>query len=139
MALKVGGELLFPEYAKKSPFLVDQFEDFFIGTSLHDPLLVYIDGIEGGLDDMAVWTTYCWPYVMEWFLNGPGADPAICLAMQSSMPNLNFTEITQRSPGLIEKMDANWRNTHFPEALQKVRETLLLDTVIYDSARKRMP
>ncbi len=62
---------------------------------------------------MAIWTTYCWPYVMGWFVNGPGVAPEICLLMQPGMPSLNKT--------------TNWRLLperqfpHLPNELLKVR------------------
>ncbi|EGC39443.1 hypothetical protein DICPUDRAFT_96554 [Dictyostelium purpureum] len=53
MGVKIGGRFLYPEIAKKSPFLVDHYQDYF----------------NGGLDDMSIWTSYCWPVLMGW-LNG---------------------------------------------------------------------
>ncbi|EFA84561.1 glycosylphosphatidylinositol phospholipase D [Heterostelium album PN500] len=50
MAVKTGGRFLYPEIAEKSPFLIDHYQDYF----------------NGGLDDMAVWTSYCWPVLMGW-------------------------------------------------------------------------
>jgi len=50
MGVKMGGRFLYPEIAKKSPFLVDHYQDYF----------------EGGLDDMAIWTSYCWPVLIGW-------------------------------------------------------------------------
>ncbi|GAM21015.1 hypothetical protein SAMD00019534_041900, partial [Acytostelium subglobosum LB1] len=50
MGVKTGGKFLYPEIAGKSPFLVDHYQDYF----------------NGGLDDMAVWTSYCWPVLMGW-------------------------------------------------------------------------
>ncbi|KAN0036737.1 hypothetical protein ACTFIV_002044 [Dictyostelium citrinum] len=50
MGVKIGGRFFYPEIAKKSPFLVDHYQDYFIG----------------GLDDMSIWTSYCWPVLMGW-------------------------------------------------------------------------
>ncbi|EGG22678.1 glycosylphosphatidylinositol phospholipase D [Cavenderia fasciculata] len=50
MAVKEGGKLLYPEIASKSQFLIDHYQDYF----------------NGGLDDMAMWTSYCWPVLMGW-------------------------------------------------------------------------
>eukprot|EP01133_Synstelium_polycarpum_P005885 gene5885-6807_t len=50
MAIKTGGRFLYPEIATKSPFLVDHYQDYF----------------NGGLDDMAMWTSYCWPVLIGW-------------------------------------------------------------------------
>ncbi|KAK5577863.1 hypothetical protein RB653_002811 [Dictyostelium firmibasis] len=50
MGVKMGGRFFYPEIAKKSPFLVDHYQDYFIG----------------GLDDMSIWTSYCWPVLMGW-------------------------------------------------------------------------
>ncbi|KAN0035880.1 hypothetical protein ACTA71_005171 [Dictyostelium dimigraforme] len=50
IGVKIGGRFFYPEIAKKSPFLVDHYQDYFIG----------------GLDDMSVWTSYCWPVLMGW-------------------------------------------------------------------------
>ncbi len=47
-------ELLYPHFAEKSPFLVDHFQDWWIG----------------GVNDMSTWTTWCWPYVEDWIENG---------------------------------------------------------------------
>ncbi|KAF2072152.1 hypothetical protein CYY_006528 [Polysphondylium violaceum] len=58
MGVKMGGRFLYPEIAKKSPFLVDHYQDYF----------------EGGLDDMAIWTSYCWPVLIGWMQGDPIKD-----------------------------------------------------------------
>ncbi|KYQ94491.1 glycosylphosphatidylinositol phospholipase D [Tieghemostelium lacteum] len=50
MGVKIGGKFLYPDIAKKSIFLIDHYQDYF----------------NGGLDDMAIWTSYCWPVLMGW-------------------------------------------------------------------------
>ncbi|XP_067677733.1 phosphatidylinositol-glycan-specific phospholipase D-like [Haliotis asinina] len=47
---------LFTIYAKKSPFLVDQFTDYFVG----------------GMDDMSAWTQIIWKYVVFMLEHGQG-------------------------------------------------------------------
>jgi len=46
--------IIFPLYAALSPFLVEQYQDYFVG----------------GLDDMAVHTCWRWHDVIEWMENG---------------------------------------------------------------------
>ena len=46
---------LFPEIAYKSPYLVDQFEKYFIG----------------GVDDMAGWIDRIWQQTITMFEQGP--------------------------------------------------------------------
>ncbi|XP_022083635.1 phosphatidylinositol-glycan-specific phospholipase D-like [Acanthaster planci] len=48
---------LFPDYARKSPFLVEQFQSYFLG----------------GLDDMATWTTNVWHEAIYMLDKGTGA------------------------------------------------------------------
>ncbi|XP_078541840.1 phosphatidylinositol-glycan-specific phospholipase D [Lissotriton helveticus] len=50
----IGASKLFPTYAKKSPFLVDRFHDYFLG----------------GLDDMAFWTTQIYQLTSHMLENG---------------------------------------------------------------------
>ena len=49
-----GAALLFPIYAKESPFLVEQIRDYFIG----------------GLDEMGIRTSWRWHEVIDWVENG---------------------------------------------------------------------
>lgn len=56
-------ELLFPYYANQSTFLVDQYQDWWLG----------------GMYSMASWTQTCWNN-LEKMLNGTSMDPCILLA-----------------------------------------------------------
>ncbi|KAI8869480.1 hypothetical protein GQ42DRAFT_179258 [Ramicandelaber brevisporus] len=53
-SLRRFGNLLFPNYAKETPLLVDKLEDYHLG----------------GLNDMAAWTRICWDTFAEWLLTG---------------------------------------------------------------------
>ena len=57
-ANKLGGFLLFPDYASASPFLVEQLQDYFVG----------------GIDGMAVRTNLWWETYIDLLENGPGAS-----------------------------------------------------------------
>ena len=46
-------ELLFPYFADSSPFLVEHFQDWWLG----------------GVEDNSIWTKICWPYAIDWFSN----------------------------------------------------------------------
>ncbi len=64
---KLPSQMLYPYFAKKSPFMVEQFQDWWMG----------------GVDDMAVWSTWCWPQVINWLDNGMAANatnvfPFVC-------------------------------------------------------------
>eukprot|EP00026_Physarum_polycephalum_P004485 Phypoly_transcript_04506.p1 GENE.Phypoly_transcript_04506~~Phypoly_transcript_04506.p1 ORF type:complete len:714 (+),score=86.36 Phypoly_transcript_04506:257-2143(+) len=101
MALRDGvAEALYPKYNSIPGFLQDQFEDYFIG----------------GLDDMAIWSTYCWPYVLGWFVDGPGPSPSICRLMNPAMPT-NFTPNSLHVP--------EWRFNRFPEELDQTKAKVL--------------
>ncbi|XP_076462719.1 phosphatidylinositol-glycan-specific phospholipase D-like isoform X2 [Babylonia areolata] len=54
---KLAIDKLYPDYAEKSPFLVDQLTDYFLG----------------GLDDMAVWTQNVWRKAVLMLEEGTGA------------------------------------------------------------------
>ncbi|XP_060608003.1 phosphatidylinositol-glycan-specific phospholipase D-like isoform X2 [Ruditapes philippinarum] len=56
LAEQIAAKELFPEYAEKSPFLVDQFEQYFIG----------------GVDDMAGWTHRIWQETITMVEKGTG-------------------------------------------------------------------
>lgn len=58
-AVHVGGELLFPKYARPGPFLQEQLLDFWIG----------------GFDDMAHFSLVAWRKFLDWLLHGP-PEPA---------------------------------------------------------------
>jgi len=49
MAIKYGGRILYPVFADGAPFMVDFFQDYWLG----------------GLNDMALWTSECWPNVLH--------------------------------------------------------------------------
>eukprot|EP00026_Physarum_polycephalum_P002545 Phypoly_transcript_02552.p1 GENE.Phypoly_transcript_02552~~Phypoly_transcript_02552.p1 ORF type:complete len:849 (+),score=79.56 Phypoly_transcript_02552:187-2733(+) len=98
-------EILYPEENKIPGFLQDQFEGYFIG----------------GLDDMAIWTTYCWPYILGWFVDGPGPSPSICRIMSPGMP----TNSTQASLHVPE-----WRFLQFPDELNKAGAKVTKETEI---------
>ena len=57
-AEKAGGALFFPLFSEPSPFMVEQFHDYFLG----------------GLDDMAIWTAWRWREVIDWVENGVYLD-----------------------------------------------------------------
>lgn len=59
---KVPPSMLFEHFASSSVFLVDQYQDWWIG----------------GVNDMAVWTSQCWPNIVDSIENGPRKDN-ICL------------------------------------------------------------
>lgn len=49
MAIKYLGKALYPEFAKDAPFMIDHYQDYWLG----------------GVNDMASWTTQCWPNVIS--------------------------------------------------------------------------
>jgi len=51
---KLPSELLYFMYAERSSFLVDNIQNWWLG----------------GIDDMAMWTSYCWNFVIEWIETG---------------------------------------------------------------------
>jgi glycosylphosphatidylinositol phospholipase D len=64
-------ELLYPYFAAQAPFLVDQFQDWW----------------DGGVDDMAIWSTWCWPNIIDWLEVGPNKN--VCLIeFNDTYPNL---------------------------------------------------
>ncbi|XP_069469728.1 phosphatidylinositol-glycan-specific phospholipase D [Ambystoma mexicanum] len=92
---------LFPTYARKSPFLVDRFHDYFLG----------------GLDDMAFWSTRIYQLTSHMLENGTSGCyiPENPLFMQCNR-NLKHTSIAKpqgtgyhrpMSPSLMKKVGAD--------------------------------
>jgi len=119
VALKEGAFILFPQYASASPFLPDQYEDWFVG----------------GLDDMALWTSYCWPYFLSWMTNSgpPSVNSDICLVLRTTMANagFNFTYIDAADDGDDHDDDAEMMMVHkngrsnFPAPLRKQQQAIM--------------
>eukprot|EP01132_Coremiostelium_polycephalum_P002276 gene2276-2803_t len=91
MGVKIGGRFLYPEIAKKSPFLVDHYQDYF----------------NGGVDDMAIWTSYCWPVLIGWMegdrignfcLIQPDPENGKQHSSNHTTHSGRFTEITKTIP-----------------------------------------
>lgn len=68
MTFKRVGMRLFTRYAKQSPFLVDNIEDYHIG----------------GLSEMSASTSQCWQNLTSWLVDGPPANAwTICPTLSS--------------------------------------------------------
>lgn len=73
MAIKnLPSEVIFPHFADRAPFLVDEYQDWFIG----------------GINNMAGSTTVCWNSIFDWIKNGPNLE-TLCYVEKplSSFPN----------------------------------------------------
>lgn len=66
-AVRFGGELLFPKYARPGPFLQEQLLDFWIG----------------GFDDMVHFSLVAWQKFLQWLLDGPPDPPPPELTLDS--------------------------------------------------------
>lgn len=55
LAVKDAGAADYPDQVKPAPFLAERYADYFLG----------------GIDDMAVWTSFMWNRMMGWALHGP--------------------------------------------------------------------
>jgi hypothetical protein len=81
-------QLLYPHFASQAPFLVEQYQDWWLG----------------GVNDMASWTTWCWGPVLlslqlideiqrlkmvDWFEKGPNSE--LCNAFWNT--NESFSEV----------------------------------------------
>lgn len=95
---------LYDSFAKKSPFLVEQFEDYFIG----------------GLDDMAIWTSWNWLDVIDWLENGTLKEEAEEVRNLSSLPLLSddfsstsFSEISMELSAFGIEMERTARGVIF--------------------------
>jgi hypothetical protein len=59
LILQRGGALLFDRYAQKSPFMLDYFDEYYLG----------------GIDDMTCASVECWTNLVSWFKDGDIGDP----------------------------------------------------------------
>lgn len=70
-AVRFGGELLFPKYARPGPFLQEQLLDFWIG----------------GFDDMVHFSLVAWQKFLQWLLDGPPDPPPPELILDTRKPH----------------------------------------------------
>lgn len=116
-------DLLYPEYAEASPFLVDRFNDFFLG----------------GIDDMAIWSENIWKHTVTMLDQGTGVcnlpkNPLYITCNSESDKSQNQRVHSEENPGVDSERLRDAVSLVYPGGLM-VRRT---DRGMYLSYDKEM-